>query len=154
MSKKALKSPKSPKWNLLFSWWIAYVNQFPFCGNHAEWRRFGPLLFVVFFSSGLSVCSMVRVQSRDMFVAWSWAHERICDCLCKSIPILWEPCWMAQILFFFVVCYFFPCGLSFFSHTLEWPIWEMELSMMSMDILKVCRSHHDVLIMLPIHLPL
>ena len=52
---------------------IAYVNQFPFCGNHAEWRRFGPsLLFCYLFSSGLSVCGVVTVvlvQSRDMFVA-------------------------------------------------------------------------------------
>jgi hypothetical protein len=31
----------------------------------------------------------------------------ICDCLCQSIPVLWEPCWMAQILSFFVVVFFF-----------------------------------------------
>ena len=64
---------------------------------------------------------------------------------------------MAQILYFFCCCFviFFPVDYHFFSHTahtLEWPIREMELSMMSMDILKVRHLHHD-LIMLPIRLP-
>ena len=55
-----------------------------------------------------------RQQISSVRIAWSWAHEWICDCLCQSIPVLWEPCWMAQIQVFFVVLLsFFPVDYRF-----------------------------------------
>ena len=136
---------------------IAYVNHFPFCGNHAEWRRFRPLLFCYLFSSGLSVCGVVTVvlvQSRDMFVAGPEPMSESVIAYVNQFPFCGNHAEWRRFSIFLLFCYFFPCGLSFFSHTLEWLIREMELSMMSMDILKVRRSHHDVLIMRPIDLPL